>query len=159
MILRNRPAFTFFSPCVKGHNNPQDHITAKGEAVYAYTHMSKSYWLVGIILVAVLAGALYVWNVGSSAPPAPQTHTFSITVRDRTVVGGMADFTARVGDTVSISITADESDELHLHGYDRHIDFATDTPATLTFVADQSGRFPFEMEASATELGVLNVLP
>jgi FtsP/CotA-like multicopper oxidase with cupredoxin domain len=125
----------------------------------------KKYWMFAALLVILVAVAYVLFNAKQSAPVSTgdvtQSHAkeFSLTVKDRKVVSGATTLTVQQGDAVSITITANESDELHLHGYDQHIDFATDTPATLTFTADQSGRFPFEMEGSKTDLGEVDVLP
>lgn len=115
-----------------------------------------------VVAVVVIGGGYYLHN--STASPAvtaqtPAAKSFELVVKDRKVISGDTTFVVKKGDTVSITITANESDELHLHGYDLHVDFATDTPATLTFTADQSGRFSFEMEGSATELGEVEVQP
>jgi len=124
----------------------------------------NKYTVLGVVIIVGVIGGVYFLRpasstTGSAQSTTPQTDQFDVVVQQRKVVGGQALFTAKQGDTVSITITADESDELHLHGYDKHVDFSTSTPATLTFVADQSGRFPFEMEGSKTDLGELDVLP
>jgi len=63
------------------------------------------------------------------------------------------------GDNVTINITVDEDEELHLHGYDVHTDLQKGIPGSLSLVASSSGRFPFELEHSSTELGALEVQP
>jgi len=131
------------------------------------------YWIVAIIILAlVIGGAWYLKSKGNSVPAAPAAQNqqasgvpatpvqaFALTVQKRKVVSGATTLTVKQGDTVTITITADESDELHLHGYDKSVEFATNTPAMLTLVADKSGRFPFEMEGSKTDLGELDVQP
>ncbi len=60
---------------------------------------------------------------------------------------------------VTIKITSDEEEEFHLHGYDKSIKLEPGKQVTLTFTANLSGRFPFELEESQTELGALEVQP
>lgn len=121
-----------------------------------------------IVVIVIIGGAYYLHSSNGPAAPAPSAtatstptnvKSFVLTVQKRKVVSGETTLVAKQGDTVSITITADESDELHLHGYNKHVDFATNTPATITLVADQTGRFPFEMEGSKTDLGELDVEP
>lgn len=60
---------------------------------------------------------------------------------------------------VRITITADEDEEFHVHGYDESVQLTAGEPAELTFMAGASGRFPIELEESKTELGALEVQP
>jgi heme/copper-type cytochrome/quinol oxidase subunit 2 len=59
---------------------------------------------------------------------------------------------APVGSTVSIQVTSDVADEVHLHGYDKKVDVTPDAPATLTFTADIPGIFEVELESRAIKL-------
>ena len=128
--------------------------------------MRGSYVVLALIVLLVLAGGIYFLTPSNgSTSPAQEgsatstTAAFNVVVQDRKVVSGPTVLTVKQGDAVSITITADESDEMHLHGYNLHVDFATGTPATLSFVANQSGRFTYEMETSSTQLGELDVQP
>lgn len=122
--------------------------------------MNMRYVALAVIVIAVATlGWYYLAPDKASAPAGTGIKAFSLVVEERRVVSGASTLVVQQGDTVSITITADESDEFHLHGYDLSTDFEAGTPATLTFTASQSGRFPFEMEGSKTELGELNVEP
>ncbi len=59
---------------------------------------------------------------------------------------------APLGSTVSIEVTSDVADEVHLHGYDKKVDVTPDAPATLTFTADIPGIFEVELESRAIKL-------
>ena len=63
------------------------------------------------------------------------------------------------GDNITIKITSDQEEELHIHGYDNSVDLQKDIPAQLSFTANITGRFIYELEKSETEIGVLEVLP
>jgi hypothetical protein len=80
-------------------------------------------------------------------------------VKNRKLVSGPAILTAIQGDDVTIKITADEDEELHLHGYDKAVDLEKDKPAELHFTANLTGNFPYELEHSSTEIGSLQVQP
>ena len=62
-------------------------------------------------------------------------------------------------DTVTLSITTDKFEEIHLHGYDKHFFPAPGQPATVTFPADKTGNFVIEVEATSQSLGLLEVQP
>lgn len=82
-----------------------------------------------------------------------------LVVKDKKLVSGSDTISVTQGEKVTLQITADEDEEFHLHGYDKMVELEKDKPATLTFTADTSGRFPFELEKSGTELGALEVQP
>ncbi len=88
------------------------------------------------------------------------TKTFDLTVTGKKIVSGSSTLTVNQGDTVSITVTdTDEGEELHVHGYDKSVEFEKGEKATITFVASASGRFPFELENSKTDIGALEVMP
>ncbi len=65
----------------------------------------------------------------------------------------------RVGTTIRLAVTSDTEDEVHVHGYDKEVAVKPGTPATLTFVADQTGRFEIETHETGTLLYQLIVMP
>ncbi len=95
----------------------------------------------------------------ASSTKIPEVKEFSLKVADRKLVEGKGDIEVREGDVVNIMIVVNEDEELHLHGYDKAVDLTKDATGTLTFIASITGRFPFELEHSKTELGAVSVLP
>lgn len=67
--------------------------------------------------------------------------------------------TVNKGSIVSIKILSDEAEELHVHGYDKSLEFEPNAEAELRFTADVAGRFPVELENSKTDITTLEVLP
>lgn len=63
------------------------------------------------------------------------------------------------GDAVTLRVTTDAADELHLHGYDLHLQLCPDEPGTLHFVATRTGRFTYELHQANVELGAIEVYP
>jgi hypothetical protein len=105
-----------------------------------------------VALFAVGGAVLLFANQG----PPPQYRTFDLRVIGRQMTP--ATLQANQGDTLTVSIQADQIEDIHLHGYDRHF-FAGPSPATLTFTADLTGSFALEIEATSTPLGTLEVQP
>ena len=87
------------------------------------------------------------------------TKVFNLVVQNRTLVSGPSTLGVTQNDNVTINITVDENEELHLHGYNLHVDLEKGKPGSLSFVASTSGRFPYELEHSSTEIGALEVQP
>lgn len=75
------------------------------------------------------------------------------------LVSGPEIVTVTEGDTVTFEITADADEEFHLHGYDKIVTLEAGVTQTLSFQADITGRFPYELEQAGSEIGVLEVSP
>lgn len=138
-------------------------------------------WLLPLAAVVVLAG-LFLWMrpappalapapaavalptalPAEAAPPAPATpvaQVFELVVKEKKLVSGPAVLSVAQGTPVTLRITVDHHDELHLHGYDLTLELPTAQAAELSFVADKSGRFEYELHHSHVDLGVLEVQP
>jgi hypothetical protein len=105
-----------------------------------------------IVVFALVGAALLFANQG----PAPQHRTFELRVAGSQMTP--ARLQANQGDTLTLAIQADKTEDIHLHGYDMHF-FAGPAPATLTFSANLTGSFVLEIEATSTPLGYLQVQP
>ena len=64
-----------------------------------------------------------------------------------------------LGQAVTIRISSDVTDELHLHGYDLTVDVEAGGSAELVFVAEIPGIFEVELEESGLLLFELEVGP
>lgn len=62
-----------------------------------------------------------------------------------------------LGESVTLVVTSDVADEVHLHGYDAHVDLVAGQEGKLTFKADIPGRFEAELEGTGTLLIELEV--
>ncbi|MEO5888046.1 MAG: hypothetical protein ABIQ77_10300 [Anaerolineales bacterium] len=60
---------------------------------------------------------------------------------------------------MEINVLSDEQDELYLHGYDKSVALEAGKESTLTFTADVSGKFTFELLRPGVEIGSLIVEP
>lgn len=61
------------------------------------------------------------------------------------------------GDEVELRVTADVSDEVHVHGVDKSKEIKPGRPVVLRFVVDQPGVFEVELEHEGLQLLQLEV--
>lgn len=73
--------------------------------------------------------------------PSPQVHVEHVSL----------------GEPVTLAVTSDVADEVHMHGYDVHADLVAGQEGALTFTADIPGRFEAELEGTGTLLVELEV--
>lgn len=92
-------------------------------------------------------------------PTGPAPQTIELVVKDKKLVTGPQVISVAQDTSVTLRITVDRHDELHLHGYDLTLKLPTAEAAELRFVADRSGRFEYELHHSHVDLGVLEVQP
>jgi hypothetical protein len=94
----------------------------------------------------------------SAAPTqAPQGQVVAITVAGGKVTGPTGRVPVKQGTTVTLQVTSDVTDEVHLHGYDKHVDVPKGGTANLTFTADLTGVFEVELEQRSLPLVQLQV--
>jgi hypothetical protein len=104
---------------------------------------------------AAAAGA-----VADTTPlPAEGGTTVEIKVHQGRLVAGPAVIKLKQGEQVTLRITADGDDELHVHGYDLLLNLIAGQPAQLSFKADHSGRFEYELHHAHADLGAFEVYP
>ena len=101
-------------------------------------------------------------GAGSSAAPAPApagptTRAISITVRGGTASGETGRVTVPLGTPVTMSVTSDVADEIHVHGYDRKAEIPAGGTASVSFTATVPGVFEVELEQSKLQLLQLQV--
>ncbi len=101
----------------------------------------------------------------SALAPTPQASLAAapglaeLIVKNATLVSGPSRIKVRQGDAVTLRVTSDQDDELHLHGYDLEAQLQPGVAANLSFIADRSGRFDLELHRSHLELAVVEVEP
>ena len=130
---------------------------------------AKPALLILLIAAAATAAALYGWLKPSAQAPAPSVPAavpapaaiavIELVVRNSRLAAGPPVVSVRLGDTVTLRITSDRADDLHLHGYDRHLHLLANEPAELTVKAIHSGRFEYELHHANRTLGTLEVQP
>jgi hypothetical protein len=85
--------------------------------------------------------------------------TIRIAVEGGRPVGGIARPSVDVGDEVTILVSSDVVDHIHLHGYDLTADAGPGSTARIEFTADVPGRFEIELEERGVQIADLAVEP
>ena len=136
------PAWTPSQPCAP--SNLTEALSRNRLAVLA------------VVVVAFLAvgGFLISRSIGGGGHPV----SINLTVKGGTMTPDHP--SAKQGDTVTITITADKPEEIHLHGYDIRFEVpSAGGMVTHTFKADRTGDFDLEIESTSTRLGKFQVSP
>jgi hypothetical protein len=93
-------------------------------------------------------------------PPAPPpSAVVRITVRDGTPVGGIRRVTVGRGRRVTLIVSSNVADHVHLHGYDVMRDVAPGRPARLSFRATIVGTVEVELEDRHVPLARITTQP
>jgi hypothetical protein len=107
------------------------------------------------------AGASATQDAPEQAPqesaPAAEEQRIEVAVAGGRVSGDTGRVPVAVGTQVTLVITGDAADEVHVHGYDRTADLAAGTPAELSFAATIPGVFEVELHEAGTALLALQV--
>ena len=95
----------------------------------------------------------------TTTAPANQPQRVRVVYRNGAVVGGVAEAEIEQGTEVVLVVTADVTDEVHLHGYDLFTNVAPGQNGRITFTADQAGVFEAELEDLGVPIAELTVSP
>ncbi|MGZ4648720.1 MAG: cupredoxin domain-containing protein, partial [Blastococcus sp.] len=90
------------------------------------------------------AGATAASGSGAGASGAA-TQRLQITVAHGKASGNTGRVQVATGTAVTLVVTSDTADEVHLHGYDIEKELAPGKPTTLRFTADVPGVFEVEL--------------
>lgn len=93
----------------------------------------------------------------TTTTPADQPVRVDVEFRNGEVVGGVVRADIDEGDQVVLTVRADVTDEVHLHGYDLFADVTPNQRARITFRADEVGEFEAELEDLGIPVAVLTV--
>jgi hypothetical protein len=83
-------------------------------------------------------------GTGTTTTAAPQPTEFRLQIKGGEPVGGVQDFKVKKGDKVTIVVTADAHDDIHVHGVDIEKPVEPGKPTTFRFIADTEGIFDVE---------------
>ena len=106
-----------------------------------------------LVVFAVATGVL----IFSSQGPAPRQRLFQLNVAGESMTP--SHIQANEDDTLTVSVSADRPEEIHLHGYNKAFFPRPGQPETLTFPARITGSFVLEIEGPSIALGTLDVFP
>ncbi|WP_121832964.1 hypothetical protein [Streptomyces sp. S1] len=91
------------------------------------------------------------------ADPAGSDRTVALTITGKTVQPPPSRIELKKGERLTLRVTSDRDDTLHVHGYDRELLLSAGTPATLTLTVDRTGLFEVETHDSGLVLTQLVV--
>ncbi|MGV9302792.1 hypothetical protein ACWENQ_04555 [Nonomuraea sp. NPDC004354] len=84
----------------------------------------------------------------ATAAPAPGDPRAEITIAGGKVTPPSGWLEVRRGQTVTLTVTSDVADELHVHGFDIGKELQPGKPAVVSFTADMTGVFEVETHES-----------
>ena len=107
------------------------------------------------VVAVILGSGLSRADPQKAEPEAAPDVKIEVRIVNRTVIG---DEVIRVtqGQIIEMVWTTDEHTQVHIHGYEIHIPTTPDTPATVTFEAHATGRFPVTSHGFGDEIGKMH---
>jgi hypothetical protein len=99
-------------------------------------------------------------SVSESSDEAPRSaagQQIQVQVAGGQVSGDTGRVPVALGTEVTLSITSDAADQVHLHGYDLEAQLTPGTPAEITFDATLPGVFEVELHEAGTVLLTIQV--
>jgi hypothetical protein len=93
----------------------------------------------------------------TAAPTTPAGQRIVVAVTGGQVTGDTGRVLVALDEHVTLVVTSDVADELHLHGYDLRTALTAGTPAELSFQATIPGVFEVELHDAGTVLLTLQV--
>jgi len=94
---------------------------------------------------------------GSTATTTASATILTATFRGGSVVEGGSRQRATLNQPVTIRVTSDVADEVHIHGYDKKVNVAAGQTAEVTFNATIPGVFEVELEKAKKVLFTMEV--
>lgn len=93
----------------------------------------------------------------ATTPAGPAARVLTVIVRGGKASGDTDRVGVPLGTRVTLNVTSDAADEVHVHGYDKEIRIPAGGTGTVTFTADIPGVFEVEMHDSGLQLLQLQV--
>ena len=107
---------------------------------------------------AAPAGASATEETPQADGPSVETaQRIEVEVAGGQVAGDTGRVPVAVGTQVTLVVTSDAADDVHVHGYDLTADLAPGTPAEISFDATIPGVFEVELHEAGTALLALQV--
>jgi plastocyanin len=91
----------------------------------------------------------------SSSSSSAAGRTIVITLTGSKVTPAPATVDLAVGEKLTLTVTSDHADQLHIHGFEVEQDLVAGTPTTVTVTGDQPG--VYEVETHHPELRLMKI--
>lgn len=92
-----------------------------------------------------------------TTPTGPASRVIALTVQGGQVAGDTGRVEVPLGTPITINVTSDVADEIHVHGYDKEAQIPAGDTGTVSFTADIPGVFEVELHKSGKQLFQLQV--
>ncbi len=152
--------FLAFAPKKAGESPPAPGATTTAPAPISPPVTSPAPAVpAGITATAPVPAASETAEPAAQPPPAGSGTLVELKVQQGRLVSGPEIIKLTEGDKLTLRVTSDTGDEMHLHGYNLHLDLTAGQTGELSFTANRSGRFEYELHHAHTALGVIEVYP
>jgi plastocyanin len=94
-------------------------------------------------------------SASSSSSSSASGRTIAITVKGSTVTPAPTTVDLAVGEQLTLTVTSDHADQLHIHGFEVEKDLVAGTPTTVTLTGAQPG--VYEVETHHPELRLMKI--
>ena len=101
------------------------------------------------------AGSAPASSSGTSSGTQSKGRTLSVLVRGKQVSPAPSTVDVAVGQSLTLTVTSDHADELHIHGFDVEEELSAGKPVTVTITGKQPGTY--EVETHHPELLLLKI--
>ncbi len=112
-----------------------------------------------ILVVVLLIAFIFIAQPKDQSSSVPKTDTVSLVIKADKLVSGQTVISVNQKDKVIINFTSDSSGTFQLHGYNKVWKYKKNKPNSFIFTASMSGRFPYELQNTDSQIGVLQVYP
>ncbi|HEY5179376.1 MAG TPA: cupredoxin domain-containing protein [Dermatophilaceae bacterium] len=108
------------------------------------------------VLTCLIAGLLLL-TAACSSTTASGPLTIDVTVANGKVSPSGAKYDVVKGSTVTINVSSDANETVHVHGYEIEKDVTPGQKLVITFVANMTGSFDIETHVIDATIATLNV--
>jgi heme/copper-type cytochrome/quinol oxidase subunit 2 len=96
---------------------------------------------------------------GTRNEPGAESEPVALEFAGGEVVGGVETIEVTSGEEVTMTVTSDVQEELHVHGVDLYEDLPPGEEVEVTFTPEAEGIFEIELHGSGTQLASMEVSP
>jgi heme/copper-type cytochrome/quinol oxidase subunit 2 len=96
---------------------------------------------------------------GTRNEPGAESEPVALEFAGGEVVGGVETIEVTSGEEVTMTVTSDVQEELHVHGVDLYEDLPPGEEVEVTFTPEAEGIFELELHGSGTQLASMEVSP
>ena len=115
--------------------------------------------LAAAVALAACGSSAVKTDVAGASAPALAPKQITVTVAGDTITPKPATVTVKAGQPITLTVTSDRADEVHVHGIDKELELEAGVAGTLSFTATPAGSYEVETHKSGKLLFKLQVNP